>query len=90
VDFDLSFNKTLSRKNGSMGWGPGSAIGDQISKHALCLTLFPESPKSKAKKIFFRFQLEEWIRRGFEQLSRSIAWRVIGLQISAKSGFCGT
>jgi len=27
--FDLVFNKTLSQKNGSMGWGPGLAKGGQ-------------------------------------------------------------
>jgi len=25
ADFDLVFNKTLSEKSGSMGWGPGPA-----------------------------------------------------------------
>ena len=29
ADFDLVFNKTLSQKNGSMGWGPGTAKGNQ-------------------------------------------------------------
>ena len=29
ADFDLVFNKALSQKNGSMGWGPGPAKGDQ-------------------------------------------------------------
>jgi len=27
ADFHLVFNKTLSQKNGSMGWGPGPAKG---------------------------------------------------------------
>jgi len=29
ADVDLVFNKTLSQKNGSMGWGPGPAKGGQ-------------------------------------------------------------
>jgi len=29
ADVDLVFNKTLSQKNGSMGWGPGQAKGGQ-------------------------------------------------------------
>ena len=29
ADFDLVFNKTLSQKNGPMGWGPGPAKGGQ-------------------------------------------------------------
>jgi len=36
--------------------------------------------------FFFDFDYEtSWIRRGFEQLSSSIAWRVIGLQSSARN-----
>ena len=35
----------------------------------------------KPKIVFFDFDYKTcWIRRGFEQLSSSIAWRVIGLQ----------
>jgi len=29
ADVDVVFNKTLSQKNGSMGWGPGPAKGGQ-------------------------------------------------------------
>jgi len=29
VDFNLDFNKTLSQKNGLMGWGPGPAKSGQ-------------------------------------------------------------
>jgi len=29
ANFDLVFNKTLSQKNGSMGWGPGATKGGQ-------------------------------------------------------------
>ena len=43
-----------------------------------------EKPPPKTKKIFFDFDYKTcWIRRGFEQLSSSIAWQVIGLQSSA-------
>jgi len=29
VDFDLVFNKAMSQKNGSIGWGPGPAKDGQ-------------------------------------------------------------
>jgi len=34
TDFDLVFNKTLSQKNGSIGWSPGPAkVGQKFLKH---------------------------------------------------------
>ena len=45
----------------------------------------PREAPPKTKKRFFYFDYKTcWIRRGFEQLSSSIAWRVIWLQSSAK------
>jgi len=44
-----------------------------------------KSSNPKRKNFFFDFGYKTcWIRRGFEQLSSSIAWRVIGLQSSAR------
>jgi len=49
--------------------------------------LWRSSQKSSnpKQKIFFCFDYKTcWIRRGFEQLSSSNAWRVRGLQSSAR------
>jgi len=44
-----------------------------------------KSSNPKRKILFFDFDYKTcWIRRGFEQLSCSIAWRDIGLQSSAR------
>ena len=49
------------------------------------MTFLPEKFKPKTKNFFFDCDYKTcWIRRGFEQLSSSIAWRVIGFQSSAK------
>jgi len=47
---------------------------------------FPQkSSNPKRKILYFDFDYKTcWIRRGFEQLSSSIAWQVIGLQSSAR------
>jgi len=88
ADFHLVFNKTLSQKNGSVGWGPGPAKGGQHFQNMPSLWRHLQKTPHQNRKIFFRFRLQDllnpWIRRGFEQLSSSIAWRVIGLQISAR------
>jgi len=86
ADFDLVFNKTLSQKNGSTGLGPRPAKGGQFSKACLlCDVTSRKTPTENKKRFFFDFVYKTcWIRRGFEQLSSSIAWRVIGLQSSAK------
>ena len=45
-----------------------------------------KTPHRKRKISFFDIDYKTcWIRRGFEQLSSSIAWRVIGLQSSARN-----
>jgi len=64
-----------------MGWGPGSGKGSQKYPH---LWRYPRKPPSKTNNFFLNFDYKTWwIRRGFEQLSSSIAWRVIGLERSA-------
>ena len=82
ADFHLGFNKTLSQKNGSMGWDPGPA---KISKTPQLVAAPQRTLHRKQKTFVFDFDYKTcWIRRGFEQLSNSIAWRVLGLQSSAK------
>jgi len=87
ADFDLVFNKTLSPTNDPFGRRPGPGKdGQNNPKTPLLVTFPPESSNPKRKNFFFDFDYKTcWIRRGFEQLSGSIAWRVIGLQISAKN-----
>ena len=56
ADFDLVFNKTLSQKSGSMGWGPGPAKRwPKFPKHAFFVTSPPEIPPPKTKIVFFLF-----------------------------------
>jgi len=88
--FDLVFKKTLSQKNGSMGWGPGPAkCGENFQNMSSLWCHLRKAPHRKRKTLFFDFDYKTcWIRRGFEPLSSSIAWRVIGLQISAKKRSC--
>jgi len=55
----------------------------KVAKNTPTCGVPPRKPPSKTK-IFFDFDYKTcWIRRGFEQLSSSIDWRVIGLQSSA-------
>ena len=62
ADFDLVFNKTLSQKSGSMGWGPGPAkCGQNLKKHAFFVTSPPEIPP-KTKNVFFRFWLQDLLK----------------------------
>ena len=56
----------------------------KVAKNTPTCDVPPENPPPKTKIFFFDFDYKTcWIRRGFEQLSSSIAWRVIGLQSSA-------
>jgi len=86
ADFDLVFNSTLSPKNGPLGRlrGPGKD-GQNNAKTPLLVTFPPWKAQTQNKHFLFDFDYKTcWIRRGFEQLSSSIAWRVIGLQSSAR------
>jgi len=76
----------LSLKNGPLGRRPGPGKdGQNNPKTPLLVTFPPRKFKPKTKKFFFDFDYKTcWIRRGFEQLSSSIAWRVMGLQSSAR------
>jgi len=44
----------------------------------------PQKSSTQNENFFFDFDKTCWIRRGFEQFTSSIAWRVIGLQSSAR------
>jgi len=76
----------LSPKNGPLGRRPGPGKdGQNNAKTPLLVTFPPEKLKHKTKNFFFVFDYKTcWNGRGFEQLSSSIAWRVIGLQSSAR------
>jgi len=63
--------------------GPGK-VDQKNAKTPSLVTTPPEVPKSKQKKIFNLQFKTCWIHRGFEQLSSSIAWRVIVLQTFLK------
>jgi len=52
ADVDLVFNKTLSQKNGSMGWGPGPA---KISKTCPLCDVTSRNPHRKRKTFFSIF-----------------------------------
>ena len=52
MDFVVVFNKNLTQKNGTIGWGPGPVKGDQnFQSH--------RGPPLKKKKIFFPIQPED-------------------------------
>jgi len=81
ADFGLESEKILSNNNGPMGWGPGPGKSSQKHPH---LWRSPRKKPTENENFFFYFDYKTcWIRRGFEQLSSSIAWRVMGLQSSA-------
>jgi len=67
ADFDLVFNKTLSQKNGSMGWGPGPAKGGQNFQNMSSLWRhLQKSPHRNRKVFFFDFDYKTcWIRGWF-------------------------
>ena len=66
----------------SNGLGPRAGQKWTFPKHVLFMTSSSEKPSPKPKIVFIDFDYKTcWIRRGSEQLSSSIAWRVIGLQI---------
>jgi len=56
AEFDLVFDKTLSQKSGSMGWGPGLA---KISKTCLLCDVTSKNPPTENEKRFFRFWLQD-------------------------------
>jgi len=75
TDFGLVSKKILSHNNVPMGWGPWPGKGSQKYPYLWCS---PENPPPKTNIFFFNFDYKTcWIRRGFEQLSSSIAWWVI-------------
>jgi len=68
ADFDQVFNKTLSQKNGSIGWGPRLA---KISKtFPLCDVTF-RKPPTKTENCFFRLSIR--LAKSVESLNSSLA-----------------
>jgi len=67
ADFDLVFNKILSQKSGSMGWGPGPAKGGQNFQNMSSLWRhLRKSFHQKRKTILFDFDYKTcWIRGWF-------------------------
>ena len=67
------------------GQGGKDGQNNQNNAKTLLLVTFPqEKLKPKTKNHFFDFDCKTCcIRKGFEQLCSSIAWRVMGLQSSA-------
>jgi len=68
-------------------WGSaqGQAKMVKITQKHPYLWRSPQKSSNPKQKLFFHFDFKTcWIRRGFEQLSGSITWRVIGLQSSAR------
>jgi len=53
ADFDLVFNKTLSQKNGSMGWVPGPAKGGQNFQNMSSLWRHLQKSPHRKRKMFF-------------------------------------
>jgi len=79
-------NKILSPKNVPLRRRPGPGKdGQNNAKIPLLVTFPPEKLIPKTKTIFFYLQFKTCrIRWGFEQLSSSIAWQVMALQIFFK------
>jgi len=86
-----SFQQNFEPKEWGNGLGPRAGQRwPTFPKHVLFVTSPPENSRPKQKIVFFDFDYKtSWIRRGFEQLSSSIAWRVIGLQNSWNVVFAG-
>jgi len=64
-----------------MGWGSGPAKGGLLFQNMSFCDVTSRNPPTESENCFFDFDNKTcWIRRGFEQLFSSIAWRVIGLQ----------
>jgi len=89
ADFDLVCNKTLSQKNGSIGWGPRPAKCGEISKTPPLVAITSANPPPKTKNVFFSIstrRLAEYVV--FEQLSGSSGWRVMAKKVPATIVAC--
>jgi len=77
--FLSSFQQNFEPKEWVNGLGP--RVGQRwptFPKHVLFVTSPPETPPPKHKIVLFNFDYKTcWIRREFELLSSSTAWRVI-------------
>jgi len=59
VDCHLVFNKTLSQKNGSIGWCLGPAKGGQLFQNMSSLWRHLQKTPHLNRKLFFRFWLQD-------------------------------
>jgi len=68
-----------------MDWDPGPAKDSLLFQNTSFLRRHLQKTPTETENCFFDFDYKTcWIRRGFEQLFSSIAWRVIGLQSSTR------
>jgi len=72
ADFDLVFNKSLSQKNGLMGWDPGPAKGGQNFKNTPTCGVPPSEPPIESEKRFFSI-LTTTLAESVEGLNSSLA-----------------
>jgi len=76
ADFDLVFNKTLSQKSGSMGWGPGPVKGGQNFQNMPSLRRhLQKNPHQKRKTFFFSMSTRR-LAESVEGLNSSLALAV--------------
>ena len=86
LNYSLVSNKTVSQKIGSLVWRPGP---EDLGHNAWTYPNYDVTHKktktltSSIKKKYLNYKTSR-IFRGFEQLSYSIGWRVMGVQSSAK------
>jgi len=88
ADFDLVFNKTLSQKYESMGWGTGPAKGGQNLQNMPSLWHHLQKTSTENEKHFLSMstrRLAESVE-GFKQLSSSSGWRVMAKKGLANRG----
>ena len=83
-----SFQQNFDPKEWVNGLGPRAGQRwPKFPKHASFVTSPQEIPPPKTKNVLFVFDYKTcWIRGWTGQVSSSIAWRVIGLQSSARFG----
>jgi len=64
--------------------GAQGQVKVKVTKNTPTCGVPHRKPPTENENFFFDYDYKTcWIRRGFEQLSSSIAWRVLGLQNSA-------
>ena len=72
ADFHLVLNKTLSQKNGWMGWGPGLGKGGLFFQNMSSLWCHLQKPPHRNRKLFFSI-LTTRLAESVEGLNSSLA-----------------